>query len=92
MGSTPIESTPAGGNSCGAHHLVRSMHLGMRIPREGRKVNDLTTPCTGLALWTLNGFNKKKHRIFSLSVDGSVREPMKGVPSCDKLREGARSL
>jgi len=25
-------------------------------------------------------------------VDGSVREPMKGVPSCDKLREGAWSL
>ncbi len=91
MGSTPIESTPAGGNSCGAHHSVCSMHLGMRIPREGRKVNDLTTPCTGLALWTLNGFNKK-HRSFSLSVDGSVREPMKGVPSCDKLREGAGSL
>jgi hypothetical protein len=59
MGSTPIESTPAGGNSCGAHRSVRSMHLGMRIPREGRKVNDLTTPCTGLALWTLNGFNKR---------------------------------
>ena len=34
------------------------MHLGMRIPREGQKVNDLTTPCTGLALWTLNGFNE----------------------------------
>jgi hypothetical protein len=92
MGSTPIESTPAGGNSCGAQpSWLRSMHLGMRIPREGRKVNDLTTPCTGLALWTLNGFNKK-HRSFSLSVDGSVREPMKGVPSCDKLREGAGSL
>lgn len=58
MGSTPIESTPAGGNSCGAHLSVRSMHLEMRISREGRKVNDLTTPCTGLALWTLNGFNK----------------------------------
>jgi len=27
-----------------------------------------------------------------LSVDGSVRVPMKGVPSCDKLRVDARNL
>ena len=67
MGSTPIESTPAGVISCGAHHLVRSMHLEMRISREGRKVNDLTTPCTGLALWTLNGFNKKAPELQPIS-------------------------
>jgi hypothetical protein len=28
----------------------------------------------------------------NLSVDGSVRVPMKGVPSCDMLRVGAGSL
>jgi hypothetical protein len=36
------------------------MHLEMRISREGLKVNDLTMPCNGLALWTLNGFNIKR--------------------------------
>ena len=34
------------------------MHLEMRITREGLKVINLTKPCNGLALWTLNGFNK----------------------------------
>jgi hypothetical protein len=29
--------------------------------------------------------------LLNLSVDGSVRVPMKGVPSCDMLRVGAGS-
>ena len=30
--------------------------------------------------------------VLCLSVDGSVQVPMKGVPSCDKLRGDAGSL
>jgi hypothetical protein len=42
------------------------------------------------ALRTLNGFGGAL--AINLSVDGSVRVPMKGVPSCDNLRVDARSL
>jgi hypothetical protein len=42
------------------------------------------------ALRTLNGFDGAL--VINLSVDGSVRVPKKGVPSCDKLRVDARNL
>ena len=41
---------------------------------------------------SFNGHNQKRQADTNLSVDGSVREPMKGVPSCDKLRVGAWNL
>ena len=40
---------------------------------------------------TLYGFDGTGRKLY-LSVDGSVWEPMKGVPSCDKPRVGAWSL
>ena len=39
--------------------------------------------------WTLHGFEETTKTFLRLSVDGSVRVPTKGVPSCDKLRVGA---
>lgn len=42
--------------------------------------------------WTLHGFEETTiRRSLRLSVDGSVRVPTKGVPSCDKLRVDAWS-
>ena len=41
--------------------------------------------------WTLHGFEETKMTFLRLSVDGSVRVPTKGVPSCDKLWVGAWS-
>ncbi len=43
MGSTPIESTPAGGNSCGAHHYGALNAPGNANPQgraEGQRPDD----------------------------------------------------
>ena len=91
MGSTPIESTPAGVYSCGAHPLDvlnAPGNANYQGRAEGQRPDDAVYRVSTLDVkWV-----QQKHRSFSLSVDGSVREPMKGVPSCDKLREGAGSL
>ena len=54
------------------------------------QVNDLKRPCKGNAHRASNGFSGTLEPC--LSVDGSVRVPKKGVPSCDKLRGEARNL
>ena len=64
------------------------MHLEMRVFREGLKVTDLKTPCIGVHSGRYMGSTKA----LNLPGDGSVRVLMKGVPSSDMPRGGARSL
>ena len=87
MGSNPIESSAVKDKEA----FTVLMHLEMRVTREGLKViPDLKMPCKGLHSGRYMGLTE--HWKICLSVDGSVRVPKKGVPSCDKLREDAGSL
>ncbi len=65
------------------------MHPEMQVTGEGLKVIRPDEAVYRCVLWTLNEFSGMA---FCQSVDGSVRVPKKGVPSCDKLREDARNL